>query len=133
MGFLRAQFRGTGLVRDGRPGDGWSTHLAEAVVATDADTTITVAQINTGLIVRNGMTAARNGTTDTAANILAANPEMDIGESFLFAITVTTAFALTLVGGVGVTLVGNSAVPANGFRMYTLTRTGAATVTIRGL
>jgi hypothetical protein len=133
MGFSRAQLRSGGLVKDGRPGDGLVAHLSEFTQNADSNQVISVSAINAGLYIRGGMTAGRTDTTDTAAAIIAANPDMDINDSFVWLVSVTVAFALTLGAGAGVTLLGNSSVAANGFRMYVVTRTGAATVSIRGL
>lgn len=132
--FLRANLRESGgLVRSMGAGDGFVANPILQTQATDSAQTLTVAQINSGIYIRSGMTAGRTDTTDTAVNILAAAPDMGVGDSYMFAISVTTAFALTLSGGVGVTLAGYTSVPASGMRWFVVTKTAATTVTITGL
>lgn len=123
----------TGLARVGAPGDGWFVQIEESADANDSNQTMDVVDIQSGVYVRSGMTAARSDTTPTAVAILAANPNMDIGDSFIFAVSVTVAFAWNIVAGAGVTLAGKTQVPASGFGFFKVTKTAAATVTIRGL
>lgn len=124
---------GGNLMRPARLGDGWLALPSIAAQATDSNQTLTAAQILAGIYQRNGMTAGRSDTTDTAVNILAALPTLDVGESYVFGISVTTAFALTLLAGTGVTLAGKTSVPASGFGFFLVTKTSATTVTITGL
>lgn len=116
-------------------GDGFAAMLGTVIQAADSNQTITAASLSGGLYVRNGMTAGRTDTTDTAANILAANTGMDNGDSFLLAISVGTAFALTLAGGVGVTAVagGKTSIPASGFGLVQFIKTSDTTMQFRVL
>ena len=130
MTFSRAALYDGGLQRPQRAGDSPLTGLIPLVISADAAATLTVANMAGGALVFTGLTAGRNLTMDTAANILAANPWMDIGDSFTVIISITTAFALTLVTAAGITLAGRATIPASstcGF--ITFTRTGAATMT----
>lgn len=89
---------------------------APGIFVTDANSVIPAATLVSGLYFRNGITAARTDTTDTAANITANMPGMDPGDCFLLMVSVQPAFALTLAGGTGVTLLGTkTSIPASGF------------------
>lgn len=129
MGFNRATIFDAGLQRPARVGDGL---IASPLLVTDtvnANTVLTVAQMAGGMVQYTAFSAGRNITTDSAANIIAANPAMDIGDSLMVFVSITTAFAGTLVAGASVTLAGKATVVASGFAVLVFTRTGAATVT----
>jgi hypothetical protein len=118
-----------GLTRASRAGDNLNSSCSLLTVATDANRTLTVADIAGGLIQFTGFTAGRTLTTDTAANILAANPWMDVGDSFRVDVSIVPAFAGTLAAGSGVTLAGKSAIAAGGFNTLVFAKTSATTVT----
>jgi hypothetical protein len=128
MPFNRQQVRAGGLVSDARPGDTLA-NPAIATIATDANATITAAQIEGGVVQFTGFTAGRNLTTDTAVNILAAHTEMDIGDSIEFRVSCVAAFAGTYVAGTGVTLAGRATTPASQSSVIYITKTSATTVT----
>lgn len=130
MPFKRINIAENGLTRLMRLGDGWD-NPSISVVATDANATITSAQVAGGVVQYTGFTAGRNLTTDTATNFAADNPEMDIGDSIGFTVSVVPAFAGTFVAGAGVTLAGRATCPASSSVTVYLTRTGAATFTWR--
>lgn len=130
MPFTRQLIQDGGLTRTMRAGDGWDNPTI-TVIATDAVDTITVDEILGGVIQYTGFTAGRNLTTDTAANIIAAMPSMDIGDSLGFTVSVVPAFAGTFVAGTGVTLAGRATCPASSSVTVYITRTGAATITWR--
>ena len=117
-----------GLMRAGRAGDNRLELIVPTIIAADASDTISVAKIAAGLLAYTGFTAGRNLTVDTAANILAAFPNMDIGDSISVQIGISTAFAGTLVTAAGITLKGKAAVPASGAATLYFIRTGAATM-----
>lgn len=119
-----------GLSRNARAGDNILSTRKLTTVAADANATLDVATIAGGLVQYTGFSAGRNLTTDTAANIIAANPWMDIGDSFEVAVSISTAFAGTLVAGTGVTLAGKATVVASGLAILLITKTAAATVTV---
>ena len=115
MGMARVEVRDEGLSRWSRTGDGWLDYLpVPAADVTDGNVTMTVAQITSGFCYLNGFTAAgHNLTTPVAADIIAALPEMDIGDTYVFAIANNKAFNATLVAGDGdVTLAGLAVVNA---------------------
>ena len=127
MTFKRLSLSDGGLTRNMRAGDNWDNPVISAVAA-DANAVVTTAQIAGGVIMFTGFTAGRTITTDTAANILANFPEMDIGDSYGFTISCIAAFAGTFAAGTGVTLVGRATCPASSAVTIYITRTGAATV-----
>lgn len=125
---------GADLPRAMRAGDGY---MANPVVGNILDTaahTITVAEMAGGLIIRDTQSADRIDTTPTAALILAANPTMDIGDSFIIKFSnIDTAFQITLAGGTGVTASGTLIVLEGTMKELLFTKTGAATMTMKAL
>lgn len=125
MGFKRILLQDSGLTRNMRTGDNWDNPVISTVAA-DAAATISAAQVAGGVIMYTSFSAGRVLTTDTAANFLAAFPEMDIGDSLGFTVSCIAAFAGTFAAGTGVTLVGRATCPASSAVTVYLTRTGAA-------
>lgn len=132
MSALRPVVSDGGLLRTARIGENPMSARSLVSIATDANATLSVATIAGGLVQFTGFTAGRNLTMDTAANILAANPWMDIGDSFEVDISITAAFAGTYVTAAGVTLAGRATALASSISKILVTRTGAATVTVTG-
>jgi hypothetical protein len=128
MPFKRIMVQEAGLSRIMRAGDNWDNPSISTVTA-DANATITATQVSGGVTMFTGFTAGRTLTTDTAANILAAFPEMDIGDSYGFTISIIPAFAGTFAAGTGVTLAGRATCPAATAVTVYVTRTGAAAIT----
>lgn len=129
MGFLRNMVSSAAsLVRPARQGDGLLAMIQMSNLATDANLTLTIPQISGGAIRFSGFTAGRNVTTPTAAQILAASPDMDIGDTFSLIVSVTPAFAATWVAGTGVTLAGRATTPASSFSWIVVEKTSATTV-----
>ncbi len=95
--------------------------------------TITGAGIAGGVTNRTGSTAAFTDTTDTAANIIAAQPNATIGQSWAYKYFNNTAAAATLTGGTGVTVSAITIVPAGCWAEFLVTYTAAATVTMVGV
>jgi len=126
--FVRACIKEKGLERLMRNGDGILANPRITSYATDAAKTVTVTEIAGGVLQVTGLTAGRNLTADTAANYLAAFPQLDIGESIECVVGVSVAFALTLVTAAGVTLKGRATVPANTTCRIFITKTSATTV-----
>jgi hypothetical protein len=116
------------IPRAARGGDGLCAFLIPTIIATDANLTLTVAQIATGIVQFSAFSAGRNVTTPTAALMLAAAPDMDIGDSFSFIVSAQAAFAATYVAGTGVTLQGRATTPASSFSIVTVIKTSATTV-----
>lgn len=117
-----------GMQRVGRGGDVvFSRQLA--AIATDANLTLAYASIAGGIVQFTSFSAGRTVTTDTAANILAANPQMDIGDSIEITVSCLAAFAATWAAGTGVTLAGRATTPASSSTQVLITKTSATTVT----
>ena len=125
MTFKRIIVQEQALSRYMRQGDGWD-NPSISTIAADANATVSAAQVAGGCIQYTGFTARRTLTTDTAANYLTVFPEMDIGDSIGFTVSVVPAFAGTWAAGTGVTITGRTTVPAaSGVTVY-LVKTGAA-------
>lgn len=108
--------------------------LKNTAVANAAGVTLTVAQLFGGYITRSGA-AAVSDTFPTAAAIVAAIDQCEVGDSFEFGIINTNSGTLTLVAGAGITLAGTTTAATNTVRRYLATVTNVSTpaVTIRGL
>lgn len=113
----------------GGSGMGEISNISVRIISADANQTLTVADISGGAVLFTGFTAGRQITTPTAAAILAAAPDMDIGDSFAITLSVSVAFAGTYVAGAGVTLVGRATLPASSSAYIVVTKTSATTVT----
>lgn len=122
-----------GMPEASRQGAGFFCNLSPAAVATDAALTMTVDQMSGGLVQYTGFTAGRVVTTPTAAAILAAAADMDIGDSFTIAVSVVPAFAATWAAGAGVTLAGRATTPASSWSLIVITKLSATTVEWRVL
>ena len=125
----RVMIKGAGgLQKEARPGEAPVSTMLPTLIAADAAATLTVANFSLGCLLFTGLTAGRNLTADTAANYLAAFPQLDIGESIECVVGVSVAFALTLVTAAGVTLRGRATVPASTTCRIFITKTSATTV-----
>ena len=78
------------------------------VALSNADATLTAAQMEDSGIFKITPTTARTLTTDTAAALVAGIPGAVVGTWFDITIAVLAAFAVTLAGGSGVTIVGSA-------------------------
>lgn len=129
-GFVRpAVFEG-GLQRPARVGDIIKVGMKNGAMSADADSTITVEKIAGGLVIRTGALAGRTDTTATAALILAAYPEMDIGDSFSIIYANQSTQTITLAGGTGVTLSGDTTVETLTHKHLLFTKTSATAMTM---
>lgn len=110
---------------------------ATTVLNTVGNGTITAAGIISGFTARGGAQsgAAFTDTTDTAANIIAAQPGLvnKIGTAFLYTYVNQTNASATITGGVGVTVSVLTVVPLNSWVQYLITYTAAGTLTMVGL
>jgi hypothetical protein len=97
--------------------------------------TLTAGQLVGGVIMRSGPTAAYTDTTDSAANIVAAIPNPQVGTAFRLRIVNTVAFADTIAAGAGVTLSGTTAIAASTYRDFVgiITNVGTPAVTLYGI
>lgn len=125
---LIGQFPG-GMQRNLRAGDALLSTAIVTSVATDGNVTLDVAKMAGGIVQYTGFSAGRDITTDTAANIIAAFPQLDIGESVEVVVSIVPAFAGTWVAGNGVTLAGRATTPASTSTCVIFTKTAATTVT----
>lgn len=96
--------------------------------------TITAAGIAGGITNRTGSQSGTpfTDTTDTATNIIAAQPNANIGQSWEYTYQNTTNAVATLTGGTGVTVSGITAVNAGYTSRYLVTYTAATTITMVG-
>jgi hypothetical protein len=117
-----------GLPQVSRAGLGMLGNIAVLEKTTDANHTLTTAEMAGGCVYYSALSAGRTVTTPTAALILAAAPDMDISDSFCFWVSIQDAFAITWAAGTGVTLAGRATTAASGSSMIVVTKTGAATV-----
>lgn len=117
-----------GLAKVARPGEAPIATELPTLISADAADTLSAAKFSLGALLYTGLTAGRNLTADTAANYLAAFPQLDVGESVACKVGVSTAFALTLVTATGVTLKGRATVPASTTMTIYITKTSATTV-----
>lgn len=131
--FVRPMVYEKGIARAARVGDGILANPSVTAISADSNQTLSVPGILGGVITHAAHTASRTDTTDTAVNILAAMPDMDIGDAFMFKVCSLAAFTIVVAGGSGVTASGNLTVPANGAKDFILTKTGAATMGLLGL
>lgn len=115
----------SGLPQPSRQGAGWVANPSITEKTTDANHTITVAEMSTGVLYYSALSAGRTVTTPTAALILAAAPDMDIGDAFAFLVSIQDAFAITWAAGTGVTLAGRATTAASSSSWIVVTRTSA--------
>lgn len=111
-----------------RAGDGFLGNPVITEKTTDTNHTLTVAEMAGGLVYYSALSAGRTVTTPTAALILAAAPDMDVGDSFVFLVSIQDAFAITWAAGTGVTLRGRATTPASSSTWITVVKTSATTV-----
>lgn len=130
--FVRPLVAEKGTSRSARVGDGWGAMPKRVVNSGAGAQTISLEQILGGLAVFTGAAGAVTYTTDTAANILAAMPDMDVGDTFAFCLSNTAAQAATIAGGTGVTASGNLVVNATS-KFFVLEKTSATTMNLYGL
>lgn len=109
--------------------------LAATALTTVGAGTITAAGIAGGVTTRGGAQSgsAFTDTTDTAVNLIAALPNANIGQSFLWLYRNNTDAQATLAGGVGVTVSGITIVPKNSWALFLVTYSAAATATVVGI
>lgn len=126
--FVRACVYADSMERQARAGEGW---LANPIITTNASAgnqTISAAAVMGGVVVFTGAAGAVNYTIDTAANLLAAMPDMDIGDTYVFKICNTAAQTATLNTAVtGVTFAGFTTVNA-ATRIGIIEKTSSTTI-----
>ncbi len=118
-----------GLPETSRAGLGLTGNFNASTQTADSAQTISVAKMAGGLYVRSGQTAGRTDTTDTAVNILAANPSMDIGDNFILLVSNSAAQILTIAGGTDVTMGAKTTIAASSMGILVFTKTSATAMT----
>lgn len=134
MGFLRTDVdQGGRLAAPIRAGAGFVANVSPKNYNTESDETITIAELSGGAILQGlTLTSDVTYTLPTAALIAAEWPEMDVGDSYTFYVANNQAAAFDVIigEGVGNTKVGtnnNLTVAPQSSKMFTLTKTAAAT------
>jgi hypothetical protein len=117
-----------GLPKRASPGDGFMSNAIVTAIASDVNYSLTVQDIAAGAVQFTAWTAGRTLTTPTAAAILAAAPDMNVGDAFFIKISVVPAFVATFAAGAGVTLAGRAAGLVGASCDVIITRTGLATM-----
>ena len=117
-----------GLPQVSRQGLGMVSNISVTEKTTNADHTLTVAEMAGGCVYYSALSAGRAITTPTAALILGAAPDMDIGDSFSFMVSIQDAFALTWAAGTDVTLKGRATTAASSSSQIVVTKTSATKV-----
>ena len=106
---------------------GLYTQLPKTALATVGAGTLTAAMLLSGLIMRTGPTGNYADTTPTAAQIVAAMDNPQIGDSFDFIHVNGVAYICTFTAGNGITLAGTVNNAASKVRQYRATITNVAT------
>lgn len=113
--------------------------MAAYTALTSDDPTLTAAQMVNGVVNISGQTTAQDVTTPSAAALVAALPDAQVGSAFDFALqnANTSSGAATVVAGAGVTLTGVTTVPITKTQLYkgivTNATAGAEAVRLVGL
>lgn len=106
---------------------------AASHVATAANLTGGAADVV--LALTGALAAAATLTTDTAANILKAIPEVYVGQTYKLRVIneSTGAFAWTVAGGTGVTLSGTATIAQNTWRDFVVTVSSLTAVALQSV
>lgn len=117
----RPQLRSMGAETPGASGYRSLSGRRRIADATAGNLPIPVAAILGGWLDRSGPGAGYADVFPAADAILAAVPELSLGDSFEFWVTSSVAFTNTPTAGVGITLAGTTTVTANSTRTYLAT------------
>jgi len=129
MGFKRVMLDDGGVQRRARAGDASSNNPVITTNASAGNQSITIPMIAGGVGVFTGAAGGVQYTIPVAADIIAAFPEMDIGDTLEFSITNTAAQVATLnTAAAGVTYAGFTTANA-ATRVGLITKTSGTTVT----
>ncbi len=109
---------GANDVRAAGTGDALMSQLVYTAITTIGAGTLTASGILGGIINRTGPTADYIDTLPTVAQLIAAQPQLCIGDAFSFIIRNTVAFANTIAVGTGWTLGSNTAIAASLVREF---------------
>ncbi len=130
MLFKRVQYTANGqeIPQKSGVGTGMIGNVRITSKATDANHTLTVAEMSGGVVYYSALSAGRTVTTPTAVQMLDAAPDMDVGDTFMLIVSIQDAFAITWAAGTGVTLDGRATTPASSNSIIVVEKTGATTV-----
>jgi hypothetical protein len=120
----------SGISRVSSAGDGLMMFPKASNLTTIGAGTLLAAYLLTGLLLRTGPTGAYADTIDTGANLDAAFPNAQVGDSITLMYSNSVAFASTITAAAGVTLktaTANNVVAASTGRFLVLIKTGVAT------
>jgi hypothetical protein len=112
-----------GIPRPMRDGDGIIANIRVFEVAADSNQIINITQMQYGAVLFTGFSAGRNLTTPNGAALTLGFPDMDIGDSMCFVVSIQDAFAGTWVAGdANVILAGRATTPASSWSLVNVTR-----------
>jgi len=126
--FVRPEVYEKGMCRQARIGDGFLANPLISSVSTAGNLTLTVAAVLGGIAQFTGAAGAVAYTLPTAADLIAAMPDMDVGDSYVFAIQNTAAQVATVTTNTGITLSGNVTINA-ATKFVVLTKTSSTAMT----
>ena len=115
---------GANNVRQQQPGEVVLDQFKLIPLATIGAGTLLPGHILSGVLNRTGPTGAYSDTWPSASSILAASPQLSVGDSFSVLVRNTVAFAMTSVAGSGIVLGANTDIAASFVRRYLLTVLG---------
>lgn len=125
MGVNRAQIDRSGNFVQSQPvGERLLSQFGIVADTTAGASTISVAALLAGVVNRSGPAAGYTDTFPAAANVLAAQPDLSVGDNFEFIFRNTVAQAMTAAAGEGVVLGTNVDVAASLVREYLITILG---------
>jgi len=134
--FVRPMVREGGLARPANVGDGLMANFSPKAFAAEADATLSLSELAGGY-VHQGTTLTSDVvyTLPTAAAIIAAWDDMDIGDCFSFAVTNSQAgaFDVVIAVGAGITAVGANntlSVPPQCSRFFLLVKDSATAMSL---
>ena len=106
-----------------------------STIATAGDVTFTAAQILGGLILRDPAGGARADLLPTAASIIAALQEVQVGDSFEFTVrnTADSSETITITTNAGLTLNGTMTIAQNNSKRFLALVTSSTAVTVYSL
>jgi len=109
--------------------------VTPAEITTAGDVTLTAAQILTGLVIRDPAGGARADLFPTAANIIAAMQNPEVGDYFEVVLknSADANETITATTNTGLTLVGTMTIAQNNSKRFRVEVTAATTVSIYSL
>jgi hypothetical protein len=121
---------GANDVRGQSPGESFLDQIVPEANVTAGDSTLTVSSILSGLILRSGAGAGFADTLPTVDQLLAAAPNLSVGDSFLLSIQNNSGYTDTLTTNTGWTLAGTTTVVTVNTRDYLVSITSARRASI---